>query len=609
MSGLVGEENHRLNNCTNDNHEPVIENQDRRNSDPIIEQKHVLHSQDYGNDVLVKLNALRTEKSFTDATLCIGDKEFPCHRNVLAVSSPYFKAMFTSDLRESKQAKIVINEISSSTMCSIIDYAYTGRIEISVDNAQELLAAGSLFHYPAIVEACCDFLSGQLHPSNCLGIESFAQIHSCSKLEMEAHQFALENFSAVVEYDEFVDLPLERLVTYLASDLIDIRTEETAYDAALRWVHHDLGSRKEHISSVLPHIRLTTVDVTYLTTVIRNDPLVQGSEQCRTLVEDAWRYHESRTDQTAQRRRSIKSDATIPRPSTMAKEVMVLIGGNNNIANTSIPSVEMYDPCKDKWHELPDLPVNLVWFSVTAVDNDIIVTGGMVDNKIVSRVWKFAALHRRWSEMKSMLSPRAQHTSAAINGKLYILGGVQMIGENKWAAVERLDCYDLEKDEWFEAGMSPMPRKFSCAVPYKKNIVELGGTQSGARVKTMESHLCDDAGHLTYAREQFVLPESIQFSQIVVLNGIFYIIWEDSKKLISLNPEKRTFKWLPDMHYAHVHSGATVINGKIYIAGGQMDGKPSRVVESYDPVANTWTLVKSMRQARACHGCVTIQMN
>ncbi len=42
-------------------------------------------------------------------------------------------------------------------------------------------------------------------------------------------QYTLENFSTVVEHEEFCEIPLERLVTYLASDLIDVRTEETVY--------------------------------------------------------------------------------------------------------------------------------------------------------------------------------------------------------------------------------------------------------------------------------------------------------------------------------------------------------------------------------------------
>lgn len=582
---------------------------DRRNSEPFVDQTHIIQSKNYGHEVLVKLNGLRNEHCFTDAILCVGDREFPCHRNVLAVSSPYFRAMFTSDLRESKEVKIPFNEVSPSIMLQLIDYAYTGRAEINVENAQELLAAGSLFQYPAIMEACCEFLAKHLHPSNCLGIENFAHMHSCTKLELEAHQFALENFSAVVEYDEFLELSPARLISYLSSDLIDVRNEETVYDAAMLWIQSDVEERIRHLTMVLENVRLATVDVAYLESVIEKDPLIQKIEECKCLVDDAKRYHETLTDQHGQRRRSMQTDAIQPRPSTVAKEVMVLVGGVSNLYNTHVvlPSVEMYDPHKDKWLPLPEIPCAVSWFSVTAFSNNIFVSGGIVDNKLVSTAWKFESAQRVWSEVAPMLIPRARHASAVWNNKIYVLGGINVVKEGKFVAVETIECYDMVTNTWSNVGHSPLPRNQSHVVPYNDTLVEIGGTQGGVKLQTMESYLCSP-DCVNYSGEQFVLPDSIQYSQIVVLNGIFYILWEDSKKLISLNPLKRIFRRLADMRYPHVHGGATVLNGKIYVTGGLMDSKPSRITECFDPATNTWTLVKPMRHARACQGCVTIQM-
>ena len=62
---------------------------------------------------------------------------------------------------------------------SVVDFSYTGHIEITVDNAQDLLSAGSMFQYPDIVTACCEFLSAHMSSTNCLGIEQFAAMHSC----------------------------------------------------------------------------------------------------------------------------------------------------------------------------------------------------------------------------------------------------------------------------------------------------------------------------------------------------------------------------------------------------------------------------------------------
>ena len=302
----------------------------------------------------------------------------------------------------------------------------------------------------------------------------------------------------------------------------------------------------------------------------------------------------------------MQAEAFTPRPSTVAKEVMVLVGGLSTV-NYLMSSVEMYDPSKDKWTLLPDMPQTPSWFTVSALNNDIYVIGGILDGHIVSSVRRFDGAKRRWSDAPAMLGPRARHASTTWDQKLYVVGGITLSVDSKIVMVETIECYNPLTNVWTLVGQSPFPRKQSHLVPFNQTLVEIGGTQGGASVQTMESYLCEN-GEINYSGEQFILPECIQFSQIVVLNSVFYIIWEDSKKVISLSPEKRTFRRLPDMHHAHIHAGATVLNGKIYVAGGLIDSKPSRIVECFDPSKEEWTIVRKSRQARACHGSVTLQM-
>ena len=54
----------------------------------------------YCKEILQNLNSLRQESSLCDVTLVVEGREFRAHRNVLAASSPYFRTMFTSDVRE-----------------------------------------------------------------------------------------------------------------------------------------------------------------------------------------------------------------------------------------------------------------------------------------------------------------------------------------------------------------------------------------------------------------------------------------------------------------------------------------------------------------------------
>lgn len=75
---------------------------------------------------------------------------------------------------ERNRAHVTLHDVDPTALKQLIDYTYTGEITITEDNVQVLLPASSLLQIQSVREACCKFLLRQLHPSNCLGIRSFA---------------------------------------------------------------------------------------------------------------------------------------------------------------------------------------------------------------------------------------------------------------------------------------------------------------------------------------------------------------------------------------------------------------------------------------------------
>ena len=50
-----------------------------------------------------------------------------------------------------------------------MDFFYSGEMEISEDNVQELLPVACLLQVQSVQQACCEFLKRQLSSDNCLG--------------------------------------------------------------------------------------------------------------------------------------------------------------------------------------------------------------------------------------------------------------------------------------------------------------------------------------------------------------------------------------------------------------------------------------------------------
>lgn len=62
--------------------------------------------------------------------------EIPVHKSVLAACSPYFYAMFTSELTEAKAEKIVLQEMDGKALGLLIEFIYTSEIHVTEDNVQ-----------------------------------------------------------------------------------------------------------------------------------------------------------------------------------------------------------------------------------------------------------------------------------------------------------------------------------------------------------------------------------------------------------------------------------------------------------------------------------------
>ncbi len=59
---------------------------------------------------------------------------------------------------------------------------------------QTLLPAANLLQLVEVRDACCDFLQSQLHPSNCLGIRAFADLHACQELLHYSQSYIEQHF-------------------------------------------------------------------------------------------------------------------------------------------------------------------------------------------------------------------------------------------------------------------------------------------------------------------------------------------------------------------------------------------------------------------------------
>lgn len=245
----------------------------------------------HAQSVLAALENLRRREELCDVVLKVAEREIKAHRVVLAAVSPYFNAMFTSDLVESKQEAVHLNDLDPFAVQMVVEFAYVARVNITIDNVQSLLTVASLLQVETLVEKCCYFLEHELHPSNCLGIRRFAYSHGCLVLSKTSYDYAMRNFNQVTQLEEFFQCPLEEVLELLSEDALYVRHEEEVYEAAVRWVKYNLEDRMKTIPKLAELIRFPLMAWEFLVTKVLDDGFITSNAESCHLFEEARMYH------------------------------------------------------------------------------------------------------------------------------------------------------------------------------------------------------------------------------------------------------------------------------------------------------------------------------
>lgn len=194
-------------------------------------------------------------------------------------------------MKESRGKEVTIKGMSPFIMKQLIDFAYTSDISITQENAQQLLSAANLVQINTILQACCNFLEGEMDPSNCLGIHCFAEAHVCVELSEKARSYVIEHFTDVAKHEEILLLPKDKLVEFISQDTLNVHSEEIVFDAILNWVKHDTKHRVDELCKVLQHVRLPLVSPYFLFDKMETETLLLTAPSCRPFLDEALKYH------------------------------------------------------------------------------------------------------------------------------------------------------------------------------------------------------------------------------------------------------------------------------------------------------------------------------
>lgn len=510
----------------------------------------------YQGNLYRKMDEFRRQGILCDTVLHVDGQEFPAHKNILAASSAYFLGLFTSDMKERHQSEVKLEGFSSFVMNDLLNYIYTGEVEITEENVKELVFAGDYLLIESLKDKGSMYLEETLSPSNCLSVRAFSEKYDCEELMDKSESFILENFVAVSKSEEFLRLRVSEIEKLISIDDVIVESEEQVYEAVISWVKHDVDNRRADFPQLLSKVRLGCMSKYYIAGYVETEELVTDNLECTKLLYEAMKSY-------------------------------ALFGPQGHTVS---------DICKLR----KCLDSNV----------DAIITIWGPGDELRSSTQCYVPSVNQWYNLAPMLIPRFSHGAVACEGFIYTVGGVSLNGH-----LSSMERYDYRTNTW--AGVAPMAKEISALGVAELNgsLYAVGGWHRGRPLNTVLRYYPS-----TNIWEAVTPMTSNRGGPCVVSDKYLYAIGGKTENDNSNDPFKylntverydpRTNIWTEatPMQARRAYACGVALEGSLYVVGGTQDDLYSShsSCEKFNTQSNTWTYIASLCISRALAGIACV---
>ena len=369
--------------------------QSRKNSAVSTETEGEYNDESHACSLLSGLHTFLLNTNYTDVVIRAQGVEHKAHRAVLAACSPYFNTMFTSTLGEPNSQCIDLQRTSPNAFKELLEFMYTGRIDVNENNIEDILEASCLFQIVSVQNACEIYLKSQIDSSNCIGIRYIAERFSCIELVSHANDYIVDNFSEVMEQTEFLEIPHFELIALIKQEVLKVKDEIEVLNCCLQWYRHRKIERLHFMVEVFCYVKLPLIPFGNLKRALDTFPEVVTS--CASMFEELKLFHDN-PDQFSSR----DSFQFIPRFSTCVHSVLYLVGGEMNPGRTTVNTVQKYDLFRRSWEQCAPMHVARRGSGVVLVQGRLFVFGGSDGFEALSTSECYDPVKNQWEMLTSM---------------------------------------------------------------------------------------------------------------------------------------------------------------------------------------------------------------
>jgi len=303
---------------------------------------------------------------------------------------------------------------------------------------------------------------------------------------------------------------------------------------------------------------------------------------------------------------------------------IAVLGGGTDCALSSLCSrgtvydrVDVYNPATHAWARLAPMLSPRYRFAAVARAGHIYAIGGSNGTTALATIESYDAATNRWTGGAPMRVAREGARAVTLpDGRIAVLGGGIGCADNlctTGAVYDRVDVYTPSSNRWAKLAPMPHPRYRFAAVLRDGRIYGIGGSDGAAALASTDVY--NPASNSWAAAVD--LPRPLEGPAAAVeANGTIDVVGGLDGSAGGVNGANAAYATLfsfdgrawhpsPPSPQGTEDAAATLgPDGRVYVAGG-FDNGWLTTVQTYDPVAERWSLGPSLPSPRCCMGMVT----
>ncbi|KAF0029883.1 kelch-like protein 42 [Scophthalmus maximus] len=306
--------------------------------------------------------------------IVMDDKIYEVNKKKLIEKSDYFRALYSSGMRESTEDSVRLQGLSVPGLELVLEFINTSKVQVVNETLEDLIETASFLQVTSILK----LLTSEIRQDNCVELYSLSEVYGTHDLRNACLKYMSCHYHPMLRRPEFGSLP-----PAVRDQVGEMRMKGTATLIAIG-------------------------DFTCLSLDVPEDEpwsMLRYGE-----VEQRWKPLAN----------NLPPDMINVRGygSAVLDNYLFIVGGYR-LTSQEISAVHCYNPSRNEWNQVAPLNQKRSNFKLLAVQGKLYAVGG----QCLGTVECYSPEQDWWTCVSSMPDPLAEFSACECQGMIYVMGG------------------------------------------------------------------------------------------------------------------------------------------------------------------------------------------